>query len=185
MKIKYCIFSVFMLLLLMNCGGDSEPKEYIHTQAGFSIRAPAGWKKTLEDHEMYEFRSGNLKLIEVGGFDLDIPAEDLHSISDDDFWYMLKESTLDGLDGYCIEATIKGYKIEEQGETEWGGGYAYRVRASGYSSDALSQMVVDIIATIYEKENRMYMFASQVAKSDYEKTKPDLESMIKSFKLLQ
>ncbi len=183
MKTNYGLFLVFILSLIINCGGDSEPKVYKHTRAGFSIKAPAGWRMVFEDHEMYEFRSGNLILIEVGGFDLEIPAEDLYNISNEDFGYMLMESTLDGLEGYCIEARIKDYKIEEQGETEWGGGYAYRVRASGYSSDALAQMVVDIIATIYEKENRMYMFASQIARSDYAEIKPELESMIESFKL--
>jgi len=185
MRIKYTVVVTLVLLLSINCGGDSVPKEYIHTQAGLKITAPAGWRKVSEDHEMYEFRSGDLKLVEVGSFYLEIPSEDLHNLSNEDFHYMLMESTLEGLDGYCIEARIKDYKIEDQGETEWGGEYAYRVRASGYSAEALDQMVVDIIATVHKEESRMYMFASQIVESDYAKTKADIESMITSFKIIQ
>lgn len=186
MELKYKVVIIALALLLsINCGGDSEPKEYIHTQAGFKITAPAGWRKVSEDREMYEFRSGDLKLVEVGSFYLEIPPEDLYSLSNEDFGNMLMESTLEGLDGYCIEARIKDYKIEEQSDTRWGGALAYRVRASGYSTEALDHMVVDIIAMVHEEESRMYMFASQIVENDYAKTKVDIESMIASFKLIQ
>ncbi len=185
MAAKYKVVAILALLLSIKCGSDSEPKEYIHTQAGFKITAPAGWRKVSEDREMYEFRSGDLKLVEVGSFYLEIPPEDLYSLSNEDFRNMLMESTLEGLDGYCIEARIKDYKIEDQSKTEWGGEYAYRVRACGYSSEALEQMVVDIIAMVHEEKSRMYMFASQIVESDYTKTKADIEAMIASFKPIQ
>jgi len=186
MEIKCKVVIITLVLLLsISCGGDSEPKEYIHTQAGFKITAPAGWQKVSEDHEMYEFRSGDLKLIEVGSFYLEIPSEDLYNLSNENIHYMLMKSTLEGLDGYCLEARIKDYKIEDQSETEWGGEYAYRVRARGYSADALDQMVVDIISMVHKEESRMYMFASQIVESEYRKTKPDIETMITSFTIIQ
>lgn len=95
------------------------------------------------------------------------------------------KSTLEGLDGYCLEARIKDYKIENKSTTEWGGEYAYRVRARGYSAETLDQMVVDIIAMVHKEESRMYMSASQIVESDYKKTKPDIETMITSFKIIQ
>lgn len=185
MKVKFNLLIIMAFLIFIGCGGGSEPKEYVHTRAGFKITAPAGWDKTNEDIEMYEFRSGDLKLVEVGGFDLPADTEDILSLSDEEFMVLLKQSTMDGLDGYCSEAKINGYQINEENEAEWGGEVAYRVQASGYSSEALATMIVDMIASVRKEKGRMYMFASQIEQSIYPKVKKDLELMIASFQILE
>lgn len=185
MKIKYYMLISIAALWFIDCGGPSEPKEYIHTQAGFKITTPAGWKKTSEDHEIYEFRSGDYKLVEVGGFDLPVPPEDLFSLPTDEFVSLLRESTLDGLDGYCLDARIRDYWVGDERETVWGDRIAYRVQAKGYSTEALTSMVIDIIAIVHEEKSRIYMFASQIKESIYPQTKKVLELMIASFQLTE
>lgn len=186
MKTRFSILIIIpVLLFFINCGGESVPKEYQHTRAGFIITAPAGWSKASEDNEMYEFRSGNYKLIEVGGFDLGVPSEDLYSISLGEFVSLLRESALDGLDGYCDEARIRNYMINEAGETRWGGETAYRLQASGYSDEASVSMILDMIVIVEKETSRMYMFASQIEENVYPKVEKDLELMIASFQVMQ
>lgn len=185
MKVRYCLIIIAVFLSCIRCGAPSEPKEYIHARAGFKITAPAGWKKISEDFEMFEFRSGDYKLIEVGGFDLGIPPDDFYNLTDDEFFELLRESTREGLDGYCIEATIRDYTISDARETVWGDRIAYRVQAKGYSTEAMASMVVDIIAIVYEEKSRMYMFASQIDEKAYQETKKYLELMIASFQIIE
>jgi hypothetical protein len=186
MKIKYCVpIIILAFLFLISCGGVSQPKEYTHIRAGFKITAPTGWNKILEDNEMYEFRSGDLKLVEVGGFDLGVGPDDIYSLSSSEFMDLLGESTLDGLDGYCEEAKITNYMIKEQEESMWSGEPAFHVQASGYSSEALASMTVDIFTIVDKDSGRMYMFASQIEEGSYLKAKKDLDLMITSFKLIR
>jgi hypothetical protein len=182
---SFTVFSILMLFIFTGCGDHRRSKEYSHAQAGFKITIPGGWNKTGGDSEMYEFRSGNLKLIEVGGFDLPVGVEVLYGLPSDEFLNTLKQATLDGLDGYCEEARITGYRINEQYETMWGGEPAYRVQASGYSNEALASMVVDIVALVYREKARMYMFISQIEEASYSRTKYEIEGIITSFQLLR
>ncbi|UCG90845.1 MAG: hypothetical protein JSV97_07075 [candidate division WOR-3 bacterium] len=186
MKAHYCIFVITAFFLsCVHCGAPSEPKEYIHTRAGFKITAPAGWKKKSEDFEMFEFRSGDYKLVEVGGFALGIPPDDFYRLTDDDFFALLRESTREGLDSYCTEATIRDYTISDSRETVWGDRIAYRAQAKGYSNETMASMVVDIIAIVYEEKSRVYMFASQIDEKAYAQTKKYLELMIASFQIIE
>lgn len=186
MRLKYH-YTIIVLIIVcaIKCGGHSEPKEYMHTQAEFKITVPVGWKKTFEDHEMFEFRSGDYKLVEVGGFDLEVPPHELYNISNEEFSELLMASTLEGLDGYRIDAQITDYMIEDEGETVWGDRLAYHVTASGYSRSAETEMKIDLIAMVYEEKSRMYMLASQIAESEYPDTYFDIASMIASFQLIK
>ncbi|KPJ72142.1 hypothetical protein AMJ52_07280 [candidate division TA06 bacterium DG_78] len=183
-KRYYAIIVVVLLMFFIRCG-ESEPKEYMHSRAGFKITAPGGWSKMSEDNEMYEFRSGSRKLIEVGGFDLGIPPTDLYALTYAEFNTMLKESVLEGLDGYCEEAMIANYKTTDLYGLEWGGESAFRVQATGYSKNAEADMVVDILAIVHKETSRMYMFAAQIEEGMYDDAKQDIELMIASFQLLE
>jgi hypothetical protein len=183
-KRYYMLFVVVLLIFFIRCG-ESEPKEYVHTAAGFKITAPGGWSKISEDNEMYEFRSGVRKLIEVGGFDLGIAPSDLYALTYAEFNTMLKELVLEGLDGYCEEAMIADYKATDLYGLEWGGESAFRVQATGYSKHTEADMVVDILAMIHRETSRMYMFAVQIEEGMYQNTKQDIELMIASFRLLE
>ncbi len=171
---------------IIACGGGapSEPVVYTHQIAGFKITAPAGWKKMSEDSEMYEFRMGNFKLIEVGGFDLELTADELAEITIAEIAEMVAEATLSGLEGYCEEATIEEWSLDSEGETTWGGVPGYRVKATGHSEEAGKKMVVDLIGIFSIKNGYMYMFASQIETGAYNKTKPELEACISSFALI-
>jgi hypothetical protein len=176
---------LIVALFVLGCGGPSEPQTFAHSQASFKITIPAGWSKISEDSEMYEFRDGDLKLIEVGGFDMELSEEDFEGVSDEEFMDLLEESTLDGLEGYCDEAEIPNYTINSQGHTTWGGIPAYRLQAQGYSNAAEEEMIVDLLASINKGNGFMYMFASQIAENMYNKAKADLENAIMSFTLME
>lgn len=177
---------IIALLICLRCEPPSEPTEYTHTQAGFKVVCPAGWSKIDEDKEMYEFRSGSVKLIEVGGFDLEMPEDTLNAIFAEGV-NVLEELTLDGLEGYNEEAKLVSIRIDDQYQTTWGGESAYRVRETGYSEEAEVSMVVDLVACLFTKNGRvyMYMFASQIAESEYQKIKSELETTIASFQILK
>lgn len=185
MKKKYYVLIVVVLMVFFIRCGESEPKEYTHTSAGFKITAPGGWSKISEDNEMYEFRAGSRRLIEVGGFDLGIPPEDLYALTYAEFNTMLKESVLEGLDGYCEEAMIADYEAKDLYGLEWGGESAFRVQATGYSKNAEVDMVVDILAMVHKETSRMYMFAAQIEEGMYDDAKQDIELTIASFRLLE
>jgi hypothetical protein len=187
MRTKYYTIILASVFLLLSCGEEAkpqEPKEYIHRQAGFKIMAPAGWEKTDVDSEHFEFRSGSFKLIEVGGFSLELDPNAFQDFTNEEFMDLLRESTMEGFWGYCEDARIRNYEIIEKKDTGWDNLPAYRVTASGYSDIAQTDMVVDIIAIVYDSKSMIYMFASQIDKTEYQKTKPHLESTITSFKLL-
>ena len=129
-----------------------------------------------EDSEMCEYRMGNFKLIEVGGFDLEFTPEELADITVTDIADIVKEATLGGLEGYCEEATIKGWSMDYEGETTWGGIPGYRVKTKGYSDEAGKNMVVDLIGIFNIRNGYMYMFASQIETGVYDKTKPELKA---------
>jgi hypothetical protein len=185
MKKRYYVLIVVVLMVFFIRCGESEPKEYVHTAAGFKITAPGGWSKISEDNEMYEFRSGNRKLIEVGGFDLGIAPTDLYALTYAEFNTMIKEAVLEGLDGYCEEAMIANYEAKDLYGLEWGGESAFRVQATGYSKHAEVDMVVDILAMVHKESSCMYMFAAQIEEGTYPDTKQDIELMITSFQLLE
>lgn len=186
MRLKYqLVASILVVFCVLKCGAPSEPKEYIHTQADFKITAPAGWRKTFEDHEMFEFRSGDYKLVEVGGFDIGVPSHELYDISNEEFLELLIASTMEGLDGYCIEAQMRDYTIEDEGRTVWGDRLAYHVTARGYSRMAEMDMKVDLVAIVYEEKSRMYFFASQIAENEYADAFFDIASMIASFQIIE
>jgi hypothetical protein len=187
MNIKHFMSIVVLTaLIIVACSGGapSEPVVYTHQKAGFKITAPAGWKKMSEDSEMYEFRMGNFKLIEVGGFDLEFTAEELADITITDIADIVKEATMGGLEGYCEEATIDNWNLDNEAETTWGGVPGYRVKARGYSEEADKDMIVDLIGIFNVKNGYMYMFASQIETGVYDKTKPELEACIASFAFL-
>jgi hypothetical protein len=185
MKKRYYVLIIVVLMLFFIRCGESEPKEYVHAAAGFKITAPGGWSKMSEDNEMYEFRSGSRKLIEVGGFDLGIAPSDLYALTYAEYNTLLKESVLEGLDGYCEEAMIANYEATDLYGLEWGGESAFRVQATGYSKHAEADMVVDILAMVHRETSRMYMFAAQIEEDMYQTTKQDIELMIASFQLLE
>jgi hypothetical protein len=174
-----------LVMVYLHCGGPSEATEYIHQGARFKITIPAGWVKISEDNEMYEFRSGDYKLIEVGGFDLELTRDELTGITDAEVADWIEESTLEGLEGYCDEARIVGYTIQKEGPMTWGGLPAYGVQISGYSEEAEQTMIVDLIAAMSTETGYMYMFASQIAENMYQDTQTGLDVAIKSFQLVQ
>ena len=185
---KYVTMMIAMLItsvLFLHCGGPSEATEYTHGRAGFKITIPAGWAKISEDNEMFEFRSGDYKLIEVGGFDLELTRDELTGITDVEVAEWIEESTHEGLAGYCDEARIVGYTIQEEGPMTWGGLPAYSVRIRGYSEEADKTMIVDLIAAMSIETGFMYMFASQIAEDMYQDIKNGLYASIKSFQLVQ
>lgn len=173
-----------ILMLMVFCGPPPAAKEYTHTAAGFKFTAAAGWNLVDQDNERYEFRLGNYKLIEVGGFDLELKPADLAELDDELTGVLLKESTMGGLEGYCEEAKIKNYSITKENPTTWGGLPGYQIRAKGYSDEVTDDVVVDIIVAVLKSKARMYMLASQIIESDYAKTEPELLQMIGSFQLL-
>ena len=179
------IIPIVLGMVFFHCGEPSQATEYTHTGVGFKITIPAGWSKISEDYEMYEFRSGDLKLIEVGGFDLELAEGELNGITDTEIAEWLTESTLEGLEGYCDEARIVGYTIQQEGPLTWGGLPAYSVQIRGYSEEADETMVVDLIAAMSTQTGFMYMFASQIAEDMYQETKAALDATIKSFALVQ
>ena len=186
MRLKYqFVICVLVLMCASMCSAPSEPKEYIHTQADFKITAPVGWRKTFEDHEMFEFRSGDYKLVEVGGFDIGVPSHELYDISNEEFLELLIASTLEGLNEYCIDAQMRDYMIEDEGKTVWGDRLAYHVTARGYSRIAEMDVKVDLVAIVYEEKSRMYFFASQIAENEYADAFFDIASMIASFQLIE
>jgi hypothetical protein len=173
---------IIVFILMMGCEESSEPKVYNHADAYFSVTCPAGWSLISEDSEMYEFRRGDVKLIEVGGFDFG-DIEDFLDMPDAEFKEFMRTASLDGLEGYCEEAEIRDWTIMEQYHTTWGGIKAYRVRAQGFSEAADVDMVLDLLAALNLKNGMLYMFASQIAKSQYDNTKADVETVINSFKV--
>jgi hypothetical protein len=178
--------AVFVLgVLFLHCGGPSQAMEYTHLRAGFKITIPAGWAKISEDSEMFEFRSGDFKLIEVGGFDLELTRDELAGITDAEVAEWIEESTHEGLEGYCDEARIVGYTIQKEGPITWGGLPAYSVQIQGYSEEADKTMIVDLIAAMSTETGFMYMFASQVAESMYLDVKTGLDTAIKSFQIVR
>lgn len=184
---KLHLINVVLLagFFIIACGGaPAEPVVYTHQNAGFKITVPGGWKKMSEDPEMYEFRMGNFKLIEVGGFDLEFTPEELADITVEDIADIVKEATMSGLEGYCEEATIEDWTIDQEGETTWGGIPGYRAQVKGYSEEADKDMVVDLIGIFNIKNGFMYMFASQIETGAYDKTRPELEACISSFALI-
>jgi len=184
---KPIIVIIFAASLLMLAGCDSapsEPKEYTHTLGGFKVTAPAHWKLISEDHELYEFRRGNYKLIEVGSFDLDIPKGDLDMLTPDELSNTLEDESLRGLKNYCEGAKITGYRITERMPYKWDNMPGFRIKAVGYSDAASATMVIDVVMGLEKSQMRLYLFASQVAESDYEETSADLEMTIASFQLL-
>jgi hypothetical protein len=185
MKKRYYVLIVFVLLAFFIRCGESEPKEYVHSRAGFKITAPGGWSKISEDSDMFEFRSGARRLIEVGGFDLGIAPSDLYALTYVEFNELLKESVLEGLDGYCEEAMIANYETTDLYGTDWGGESAFRVQATGYSEHAEADMIIDLLAMVHRESSRMYMFAAQIEEEMYQNTKQDIELMIASFQLLE
>jgi len=169
------------VILMIGCAGSSEPKVYTHEQAYFSVTCPAGWSLISQDNEMYEFRRGDVKLIEVGGFDFG-DIEDFLEMPDAEFKEFMRTASLDGLDGYCEEAEIHDWTILEQYHTTWGGLEAYHVRAQGFSEAADVDMVLDLLAALNLNNGMLYMFASQIAKSQYDNTKTDVDAVINSFR---
>jgi len=185
MKAKHLIIVLIpAVLFFIRCGTPPAPEDYIHTTAGFKFTVTAGWNKADEDKERYEFRQGNYKLVEVGGFDLEVKPEELTQLNDELTGAMLKESTMGGLEGYCTEAHIKNYSITEEGSTTWCGLPAYKVKAKGYSDEVSASVTVDIIVALLKSKARMYMFSSQIVDSEYSKVQNDLQTMIASFQLL-
>lgn len=181
-KTQLLLLITAVIFVAVRCGeGPSEPVVHTHTQAGFKITAPAGWSLMSQDEEMFEFRHGDVQLIEVGGFDLEMGPEDFEDVSMDEFMNTLRDGTRDGLDGYCEEAEIVDWRVKEQKETTWGGEPAYHIRAEGYSEAAETDMVVDLVSCMHKQSGFMYMFASQIAAGDYEKVKTDLKATISSF----
>jgi len=170
------------VILMIGCAGSSEPKVYNHTEAYFAVTCPAGWSLISQDSEMYEFRRGDVKLIEVGGFEFG-DIEEFLDMPDAEFKEFMRTASLDGLEGYCEEAEIMDYEIMEQYHTTWGGLGAYRIRAQGFSEAADVDMVLDLLAALNLKSGMLYMFASQIAKSQYDNTKADVETVINSFKV--
>lgn len=175
---------VAMLASLHCQGAPAAPKEYVHSVAGFKITAPAGWNKTNEDNEMYEFRKGDNRLIEVGGFDLEIDPTEIAEFTTDQMNELLEVSTTGGLEGYCEEADIVSYTVRDEGLTTWGGKDCYRIQARGHSNALNAAVIVDIMSIILKDRARVYMFASQIAESEYQGVSPALETMIASFALL-
>ena len=175
-----CVIIAF--ILMMGCEESSEPKVYNHTDAYFSVTCPGGWSLISEDSEMYEFRKGDVKLIEVGGFDFG-GVEEFIDMPDEQFKEFMRSASLDGLEGYCEEAEIRDWTIMEQYHTTWGGMAAYRIRAQGFSDAADVDMVLDLLAALNLKNGMLYMLASQIAKSQYEGTKADVETVVNSFKV--
>ncbi|MBN2621414.1 hypothetical protein JXB22_10040 [candidate division WOR-3 bacterium] len=182
---KSTIFAciVTFIILIVGCAGPSEPKVYTHEQAHFSVTCPAGWSLISQDGEMFEFRSGDVKLIEVGGFDFGLTSADFEEMSDSEFKDWMKDASLGGLEGYCSEAEIQEWTIDEQYHATWGGLEAYRVRAQGFSNAADVDMVVDLVAAINLDNGMLYMFASQIAKSQYEGAKKDMDAALTSFRV--
>jgi hypothetical protein len=130
---------------------------------------------------MFEFRSGDVKLIEVGGFDFGMTGADFEEMPDNEFKDWMRDASLGGLEGYCGEAEIQDWTIDEQYHITWGGLEAYRVRAQGFSNAADVDMIVDLVAAINLDNGMLYMFASQIAKNQYEGSKKDIEAAITSF----
>ena len=174
---------IVVIILFIGCGGPSEPKVYTHEQAMFSVTCPAGWSLISQDAEMYEFRKGDVKLIEVGGFDFGMTEEDFADMSDADFKDFMREASLGGLEGYCEEAEIRDWTIDEQYHATWGGLQSYRIHAKGFSDAADVNMVIDLIAAVNMDSGLLYMFASQIAHDQYSSTKTDVEAVIQSFRV--
>jgi hypothetical protein len=187
MKKYYCLLVFVIMAFVVSTCAPSEPVEYVHEKAGFKITIPAGWTKMSEDSEMYEFRSGNYKLIEVIGFDLELAQQDIADLTDSEFKNMVRQSALDGLEGYCDEAEIQDYVVEKQRETTWGGYDAYRVKAVGFSNAADKKMVVDLIASFVMRDNRLYayLYASQISEDVYKDIEDSIETTIASFQIIE
>jgi len=186
MKRALSVCLLIAVLCLIGCAGSSEPKVYSHSQARFSITCPAGWSLTSQDNEMYEFRRGDVKLIEVGGFIFSTDPEEIeymNSLSESELKEFLRSASLDGLEGYCEEAEIMNWTISDQFHMSWDGRPGYRIRANGYSDPAGVDMTLDLIAAIDMQSGMLYMLASQISKSQYEATKVDLEAAIQSFRV--
>ena len=184
---KPIIVIIFAASLLMLAGCDSAPsvpKEYIHTRAGFKITAPAHWKLISEDHETFEFRRGDCKLIEVGSFDLDITRADIEALTPDEFAAAIEEITLNAVKGYCEGAQITGYRVAERMPYKWENMPGFRMKIIGYSDAADENMVTDAIIGLNKEQLRIYGFFSQIIEADYDETADDLEMSIASFQLL-
>jgi hypothetical protein len=180
------IFNALMIaviLIIVGCAESPEPKVYTHEQAQFSVTCPAGWRLISQDEEMYEFRKGDVRLIEVGGFDFGMTAADFEDMTDADLKDFMQEASLGGFEGYCEEAQITNWAIDEQYHTAWGGTNAYRIRAKGFSNTAEVDMIVDLIAAVSVDKGMLYMFASQVAQEQYSSTQAEVEATIKSFQI--
>lgn len=183
MKTTIYACTIAVIILIIGCAGSPEAKVYTHTQAYFSVTCPAGWSLVSQDAEMYEFRNGDVKLIEVGGFDFGMTAADFEDMSEAGFKDFMKDASLGGLEGYCEEAEIQDWTIDEQYHTTWGGLDAYRIRAKGFSNAAEVDMVVDLVATLNFENGMLYMFASQIAKNQYEGARTDVEATLASFRV--
>jgi hypothetical protein len=168
-------------LFFLQCA-PSEPKEYVHGQAGFKITLPGGWSKTSEDNELFEFRAGNTRLIEVASFDFEVSREEMASLTEQDITDFLTDFSGDGITEYCAEANIRDHSTIEKSMTTWDGNPAYRLKARGYSGEIDASVIVDIIIMIDKSKARGYLFAAQIAESEYEKIKADIESAIASFR---
>jgi hypothetical protein len=182
MKAILGLFMTIIIVSIIGCAGSSEPTTYTHENARFTVTCPAGWSYISQDPEMFEFRKGDVKLIEIGGFEFG-EADFLLEMSDAEFAGFMRDASLDGLEGYCDEAAISDWTIDEQYHTTWGSLEAYRIRAHGYSDAAEVDMILDLIAAINFENGMLYMFASQIAKDQYEKTEAEIEAMIKSFRV--
>jgi hypothetical protein len=185
-RVIFLLCAICVVGVLMQCErGPAEPTEYTHKTARFKITMPAHWSKLNEDEEMFEFRRGGMRLVEVGGFDIGIPASDFEDIPEEGIKKLIKEATQEGFLGYCEEAEINDYTIEGEDFTTWGGQLAYHIKANGYSDYAEEDMIVNIVANIHPEKSRMYMFASQIAKQYYEDIEPNLVKTIGSFKVIE
>jgi len=175
---------VMFAILLVGCSGNSEPSEHVHNSARFKITIPAGWKLISEDDEMFEFRKGDTRLIEVGRFELDFTPDEMADMEDDEITEMLEQSSDGGFKSYCIDARISDYRIEQQNSRVWGGLPAYYIKARGFSNEIDESVVIDLLIAIHRDRCAMYLFASQVTRSNYEKTEQHIKSSIESFQVI-
>ena len=186
MKTRMMLFCVAIsLFMIIGCSNaPKEPKEYIHTQAKFKITAPGKWYLDVEDAESFTFRRGKTRLIEVGSYSIPATTSELDNLSGEELSQALEDAALGGLSEYCKAVQLTGYRVDTRNRITWAGLPAYRIKVFGFAATIYETVEIDLLVTLDSRKSLMYIFISQIAKSEYDEAAEDIEKTIASFKTI-
>jgi len=185
MKTKAMLFCMFIIFILISGCGKSEPKEYVSKEGGYKFTGPAGWHLDDEGDNTLVIKRGNNKLIETLSMQLEDSPEQLGSLSEEELFEKIKSHTIDIADAYCSDAGIENKSVNSAYKTQLSGLPAYRIQAEGYANGLGATAVVDIIVGYDISKANVYLFASQIEKSEYADVMTDLDAVISSYQVIQ